>query len=127
MEVVNRQTDVSMYPIFKRTFYHSGKALKHLFGSIKSLENNVVKERASFRAQIQKLRAENAALSLKVQQFTASANRKPGDGSPAFRRRNRMPSTRGSNRSRSSSTSSRNKTSSLSSGASSNLFPVSLL
>ncbi|XP_026674615.1 coiled-coil domain-containing protein 61-like [Ceratina calcarata] len=97
---------------------NGGKALKHLFGSIKSLESNVVKERASFRAQIQKLRAENAALSLKVQQLTASANRKPGDGSPALRRRNRTPSTRRQSRSRSSSISSRNKTSSLSSGSS---------
>lgn len=84
--------------------------------SIKSLENNVVKERASFQMQIQKLKAENAALLLKVQQLTASTNRKPGDGSPALKCHNRTSSTLRRSRSRSSSISSRNKTSSLSPG-----------
>ena len=95
-------------------FYHSGKGLKYLLESIKSLENNVVKERTSFRMQIQRLKAENAALLLRVQQLTASANKKPGDNSPASKRRNRTPCRR--NRSRSSSISSRNRTSSLSPG-----------
>ncbi|XP_053985983.1 centrosomal protein CCDC61-like [Hylaeus anthracinus] len=103
-----------------------GKGLRHLLGSIKSLENNVAKERASFRTQIQKLKAENAALLLKVQQLTESAGRKPGDGSPALKRYNRSPSIRSNcsnsrqSRSRSSSISSRIKTSrsSLSPGSS---------
>ncbi|XP_043582203.1 centrosomal protein CCDC61-like isoform X3 [Bombus pyrosoma] len=97
---------------------NGGKGLKHLLESIKSLENNVVKERASFQMQIQKLKAENAALLLKVQQLTASANRKPGDGSPALKCHNRTSSTLRRSRSRSSSISSRNKTSSLSPGSS---------
>ncbi|XP_076234127.1 centrosomal protein CCDC61 [Calliopsis andreniformis] len=103
-----------------------GKGLKRLLGSIKTLENNVAKERASFQIQIQKLKAENSALSLKVQQLTQSASRKPGDGSPALKRYNRTSSTRTSysnrrqSRSRSSSISSHVKTSrsSLSPGSS---------
>ncbi|CAL7949611.1 unnamed protein product [Xylocopa violacea] len=96
---------------------NEGGGLKHLLGSIKLLENNITKERASFRTQIQKLKAENTALSLKVQQLTSSASRKLGNGSPVLKR-NRTPSTRRRNKSRSSSASSRNKTSSLSSGSS---------
>ncbi|CAK9808633.1 Centrosomal protein CCDC61 [Anthophora plagiata] len=97
---------------------NGGKNLRYLLGSIKSLENNVVKERASFRAHIQKLKAENAALLLKVQQLTASASRKPGDGSPALKRYNHTHSTRRRSRSQSSSISRRNKPSSLSPGSS---------
>lgn len=97
--------------------YCSGKGLKHLLGSIKSLENNIVKERASYCTQIKKLKTENAALLSKVQQLTVPASRKPGDGSPALKHRNRTPSTRRRSNSRSSSISSRNKTSSLSPGA----------
>ncbi|KAK9294455.1 hypothetical protein QLX08_010917 [Tetragonisca angustula] len=99
-----------------RRLASGGKGLKYLLESIKSLENNVVKERTSFRMQIQRLKAENAALLLRVQQLTASANKKPGDNSPASKRRNRTPCRR--NRSRSSSISSRNRTSSLSPGSS---------
>ena len=54
--------------------------------AIKALEKNVSEERASFRSQIQKLRTENAALTLKVRQLT-TINRKTGDVSPALRRR----------------------------------------
>ncbi|KAK1118368.1 hypothetical protein K0M31_015068 [Melipona bicolor] len=97
-----------------RRLASGGKGLKYLLESIKSLENNVVKERTSFRTQIQRLKAENAALLLRVQQLTASANKKSGDDSPASKRRNRTPCRR--NRSRSSSISSRNRTSSLSPG-----------
>ncbi|XP_076667328.1 centrosomal protein CCDC61 [Andrena cerasifolii] len=103
-----------------------GKGLRHLLGSIKSLENNVAKERAFFRTQIQKLKVENAALSAKVRQLTESAGRKPGDGSAALRRYNHPSSTRTNytdrrrSRSRSSSISSHVKTSrsSLSPGSS---------
>lgn len=90
--------------------------MKHILGSIKSLENSVAKERASFQIQIQKLKAENAALLLKVQ-LTASAGRKPGDGSPALKRHSRSPSIRSTytnsrhSRSRSSSISSHVKSS----------------
>ncbi|KOX70377.1 Coiled-coil domain-containing protein 61 [Melipona quadrifasciata] len=97
-----------------RRLASGGKGLKYLLESIKSLENNVVKERTSFRTQIQRLKAENAALLLRVQQLTASANKKSGDDSPASKRRNRTPPCR-RNRSR-SSISSRNRTSSLSPG-----------
>lgn len=96
-------------------------------GSIKSLESNVAKERAFFRTQIQKLKAENAALSAKVRQLTESAGRKPGDGSAALRRYNHPSSTRTNytdrrrSRSRSSSISSHVKTSR------SSLSPGSLL
>ncbi|XP_015439850.1 PREDICTED: coiled-coil domain-containing protein 61-like [Dufourea novaeangliae] len=103
-----------------------GKGLKHLLGSIKTLESNVAKERVSFRIQIQKLKAENTALLLKMQQLTEFAGRKPGDGSPALKRYNHSPSVRTNytncrqSRSRSSSISSRVKTSrsSLSPGSS---------
>ncbi|OAD56923.1 Coiled-coil domain-containing protein 61 [Eufriesea mexicana] len=98
---------------------NGGKDLKHLLGSIKSLESSIVKERTSFCKQIQKLKAENAALLLKVQQLTASANRKSGNNNSAFKQRNCIPPMfRQRSRSRSSSLSSRNKTSSLSSGSS---------
>lgn len=97
------------------TLQYLGKGLRHLLGSIKSLENNIAKERASFRTQIQKLKAENTALLLKVQQLTESVGRKPGDGSPALKR-TYSPSVRRRSRSRSSSISSRIKMSSLSSG-----------
>ncbi|XP_076547475.1 centrosomal protein CCDC61 isoform X6 [Osmia lignaria lignaria] len=96
---------------------NGGKGLRHLLGSIKSLENNIAKERASFRTQIQKLKAENTALLLKVQQLTESVGRKPGDGSPALKR-TYSPSVRRRSRSRSSSISSRFKMSSLSSASS---------
>lgn len=65
--------------------------------------------------QIQKLKTENTALLLKVQQLSTS-NKKSEDGCSGLKRRNRISSTLRS-RSRSSSISSRNKTtSSLSSG-----------
>ncbi|XP_078035461.1 centrosomal protein CCDC61 isoform X2 [Augochlora pura] len=104
----------------------SNGGLKRILGSIKSLENSMTKERASFQKQIQKLKVENAALSLKIQQLTESAGRKPGDGSSALKCHNRSTSIRTNytnsrrSRSRSSSISSRIKTSrrSLSSGSS---------
>ncbi|XP_076392586.1 centrosomal protein CCDC61 isoform X2 [Megachile rotundata] len=96
---------------------NGGKGLKHLMGSIKSLENSIAKERASFRTQIQKLKAENRALLSKVQQLTVSS-RKPGDGSSALKHSAYSPSIRRRSRSRSSSISSRVKASSLSSGSS---------
>lgn len=97
---------------------NGGKSLKHLLASIKSLEKNIIKERASFCMQIQKLKTENTALLLKVQQLSTSANKKSEDGCSGLKRRNRTSSTLRS-RSRSSSISSRNKTtSSLSSGSS---------
>lgn len=66
--------------------------------------------------QIQKLKTENTALLLKVQQLSTSTNKKSEDGNSGLKRRNRTSSTLRS-RSRSSSISSRNKTtSSLSSG-----------
>ena len=96
--------------------------------AIKALENNVVKERASFRAQIQKLKVENASLTLRLRQMTEGAKRKPGDGSsPAARRPSTSPAPRSTQsrrsqgrkvRSRSSSASGRLKTSSLSSASS---------
>lgn len=102
---------------FLNVFYYSGKDLKHLLRSIKSLESSIVKERTSFCMQIRKLKAENAALLLKVQQLTASADRKSGNNNSAFKQRNCIPPMfRQRSRSRSSSLSSHNKTSSLSSG-----------
>ncbi|XP_031833629.1 centrosomal protein CCDC61 [Nomia melanderi] len=108
-----------------------GKGLRHILGAIKSLENSVTKERISFRTQIQKLKAENAALLLKVQQLTASASRKPGDGSSALKHNNHSSiRTNDANcrqsRSRSSSISSHIKTyrSSLSPGSSVESFRI---
>lgn len=85
-------------------------------GSIKSLENNVAKERALFQIQIQKLKAENTALSFKVQQLTESAGRKSRAGSPALKHNYSSSvrttySNRRRSRSRSSSISSHVKTS----------------
>ncbi|XP_033328144.2 centrosomal protein CCDC61 isoform X1 [Megalopta genalis] len=105
---------------------NGGKGLKRILGSIKSLENNVTKERASLRIQIQKLKVENAALLLKVKQLTESAGRKPGDGGSALKCHSRSSSIRTNytnsrqSRSRSSSISSHIKTSrsSLSPGSS---------
>ncbi|XP_012345778.1 coiled-coil domain-containing protein 61 [Apis florea] len=97
---------------------NGGRSLKHLLASIKSLEKNIIKERASFCMQIQKLKTENTALLLKVQQLSTSTNKKSEDSNSGLKRRNRTSSTLRS-RSRSSSISSRNKTtSSLSSGSS---------
>lgn len=82
----------------------------------------MAKERASFRAQIQKLRAENAVLSLKIRQLSESNIRRSGDGSPAFKRRTPPPSSHSRrsinrrSRSRSPSIYGHFKTSSLSPG-----------
>nr|KAF7439462.1 hypothetical protein H0235_001853 [Vespula pensylvanica] len=70
-----------------------GKGIRRLASAISALENSVAKERASFRTQIQKLRAENAVLSLKIRQLTESTTRRSGDGSPAFKRRTPPPSS----------------------------------
>lgn len=106
----------TFYRLIFEVYYYSGRSLKHLLASIKSLEKNIIKERASFCMQIQKLKTENTALLLKVQQLSTSANKKSEDGCSGLKRRNRTSSTLRS-RSRSSSISSRNKTtSSLSSG-----------
>ncbi|XP_043483324.1 centrosomal protein CCDC61-like [Leptopilina heterotoma] len=61
----------------------SGKGSRHLLNSVKLLEKNVAEERASFRSQIQKLRAENLSLNAKIRQLTQqAANRKvSGNGS----------------------------------------------
>lgn len=67
--------------------------MRRLINAISSLENSVAKERASFRAQIQKLRLENAALSLKIRQLTESTTRKSGDCSPVLKRRSPSPSS----------------------------------
>ncbi|KAL2717976.1 centrosomal protein CCDC61-like [Vespula squamosa] len=101
-----------------------GKGIRRLASAISALENSVAKERASFRAQIQKLRAENAVLSLKVRQLTESTTRRSGDGSPAFKRRTPPPSSHSRrsinrrSRSRSPSIYGHFKTSSLSPGSS---------
>ncbi|KAK2582888.1 hypothetical protein KPH14_008963 [Odynerus spinipes] len=76
-----------------RKLSNGGKGAKRLVNAISALESSVAKERASFRAQIQKLRAENAALSLKVRQLTDTTIRRSGDGSPALKRRTPPPSS----------------------------------
>ncbi|KAG7200110.1 hypothetical protein KM043_000555 [Ampulex compressa] len=68
----------------------AGKDLKRLLGSVKSLESTVAKERMSFRIQIQTLRSENAALTLKIRQLTEPGKRKPGDGGPVLKRQNSL-------------------------------------
>lgn len=67
------------------------KGARRLFSAIKTLENEVAKERVSFRTQIQKLRVENASLALKLRQLTEVPSRKPGDASSALRRRSTPP------------------------------------
>lgn len=110
-------TSNSLFINVSNIFGHLGKGLRHLLESVKSLENNVAKERMSCRTQIQRLKAENATLLLKVQQLTESAARKPGDGSPALKRYKHSSSIRSNyssgrqSRSRSSSISSHVKTS----------------
>ncbi|XP_043271684.1 centrosomal protein CCDC61-like [Venturia canescens] len=74
-----------------RALMNGDKGARRLFSAIKTLENDVAKERVSFRTQIQKLRVENASLALKVRQLTELASRRPGDGSPALRRRSTPP------------------------------------
>ncbi|XP_024942145.1 coiled-coil domain-containing protein 61 isoform X2 [Cephus cinctus] len=105
-------------------FNYSGKGVRRLLAAIKTLENSVAEERANFRARIKKLRAENLALTLKLH-HNELASRKPGDGSPALKRRTPPPvssQSRRSNvfrsRSRSPSDSERFKVSSLSRGSS---------
>ncbi|XP_024942143.1 coiled-coil domain-containing protein 61 isoform X1 [Cephus cinctus] len=107
-----------------RNFASGGKGVRRLLAAIKTLENSVAEERANFRARIKKLRAENLALTLKLH-HNELASRKPGDGSPALKRRTPPPvssQSRRSNvfrsRSRSPSDSERFKVSSLSRGSS---------
>ncbi|XP_046813379.1 centrosomal protein CCDC61-like isoform X2 [Vespa crabro] len=107
---------------------NGGKGIRRLANAISALENSVAKERTSFRVQIQKLRAENAVLSLKIRQLTESTTRRSGDGSPAFKRRTPPPSSHSRrsinrrSRSRSPSISGHFKTSSLSPGSSMESF-----
>ncbi|XP_051161095.1 centrosomal protein CCDC61-like isoform X2 [Leptopilina boulardi] len=108
----------------------SGKGSRHLLNSVKSLERNVAEERASFRSQIQKLRAENASLNGKIrqlqqQQQQTTGNRKfplSRNASPSFRKRcttpprssQSYPNFRQQSRSQSPAFSNHAKTSSLS-------------
>ncbi|XP_043506037.1 centrosomal protein CCDC61-like [Polistes fuscatus] len=111
-----------------RKLSSGGKGIRRLASAISALENSVAKERASFRAQIQKLRAENAALSLKIRQLTESTIRRSRDNSPALKRRTPPPSSYSRHsinrrsRSRSPSIYGHFKTSSLSPGSSMESF-----
>ncbi|XP_014606667.1 PREDICTED: coiled-coil domain-containing protein 61-like [Polistes canadensis] len=111
-----------------RKLSSGGKGIRRLASAISALENSVAKERASFRAQIQKLRAENAALSLKIRQLTESAIKRSRNNSPALKRRTPPPSSYSRHsinrrsRSRSPSIYGHFKTSSLSPGSSMESF-----